>query len=99
MLPIKLTLEAKSDLKDILKYTENVWGESQRKIYKSYLDKTLALIAEFPQGGLRRDELFIGCRSKRVEQHTIFYQIMPKYVQIVRILHIRMELTSRLENF
>jgi toxin ParE1/3/4 len=97
--PIKLTPEAKDDLKNILKHTQKVWGEPQRKIYKAHFDKAFALLSEFPEGGIRRDELFIGCRCRRVEQHIIFYRIQPNTVQVVRIFHVRMDIESRLQDF
>lgn len=99
MRPIKLTLEAKSDLKDILKYTQKVWGEQQRKIYKTHFDKAFALLSEFPEGGLRRDELFIGCRCKRVEQHIIFYRLIKDTVEVLRILHSRIDIQSQFRDF
>ena len=99
MRPIKLTLEAKSDLKDLLKYTQKVWGEQQRKIYKAHFDHAFALLSEFPAGGQRRDELFIGCRCKLVEQHVIFYRLEENAVEVVRILHSRMDIQSRLRDY
>jgi toxin ParE1/3/4 len=97
MLPIKLTLEAKSDLKDILKYTQKVWGERQRQLYKAHFDKAFALLSEFPEGGIRRDELFIGCRSKRVEQHTIFYRFTNNALEVVRVLHFNIDIFNQLK--
>ncbi len=99
MRPIKLTLLAKSDLKDLLKYTQKVWGERQRKIYKAHFDQAFALLSEFPEGGLRRDELFIGCRCKLVEQHVIFYRLTKNAVEVVRILHSRMDIQSQFRDF
>jgi len=97
--PIKLTLEAKSDLKDILKYTQKVWGERQRKTYKANFDKAFALLSEFPEGGMRRDELFIGCRCKTVAQHVIFYRLTQNAVEVLRIMHNRMDIQSQFRDF
>ncbi len=99
MRPIKLTLEAKSDLKNILKYTQKVWGDQQRKIYKAHFAQAFTFLSEFPEAGLRRDELFIGCRCKLVEQHIIFYRLTKNAVEVVRILHSRMDIQSKFSNF
>jgi toxin ParE1/3/4 len=40
MAGFELTNKAKSDLKDIAIYTQNTWGNRQRNIYLTALDKS-----------------------------------------------------------
>lgn len=43
-----LTLQAKEDLQDILQYTEQTWGASQRRRYASLLGKAIKSLCTTP---------------------------------------------------
>lgn len=63
--------------------------------YAAAIDKALQLLVENPRLGRARGDLFPGCRSLLVEQHTIFYRVDEPTLSIARILHQRMD-TKRL---
>lgn len=87
---IVLSREADQDLIDILQYTLATWGAAQMDAYTAAIDKGLTLLARNPRLGRARNDLFPGCRSFQVEQHTIFYRVDEIALSIARILHQRM---------
>jgi toxin ParE1/3/4 len=89
-LKIVLSREADQDLKDILQYTLATWGAAQMDVYAAAIDKGLKLLVDNPRLGRARNDLFPGCRSFQVEQHTIFYRVDALVLRIGRILHQRM---------
>lgn len=70
-LKIVLSREADQDLKDILQYTLATWGAAQMDVYAEAIDKGLKLLTHNPRLGRARNDLFPGCRSFQVEQHTM----------------------------
>jgi toxin ParE1/3/4 len=95
-LPLVLSLEAQRELRDILLYTEQQWGRTQRRAYRKQLDIAFARIGRFPDLGILRPEIGQGVRTYRVGQHVIIYQPSDVDVLIVRILHVRRDLDAEL---
>jgi toxin ParE1/3/4 len=92
-----LTKAAKEDLKSIGRYTAETWGRAQRNRYLALLDTSMHDLADNP--GLGRDcsEIRTGYRRYRVGKHILFYrQLDPDRIEIVRILHERMDVEARL---
>jgi toxin ParE1/3/4 len=92
-----LTKAAKEDLKSIGRYTAETWGREQRNRYLALLDTSMHDLADNP--GLGRDcsEIRTGYRRYRVGKHILFYrQLDPDRIEIVRILHERMDVEARL---
>ena len=96
MLPFKLTVKAKSDLKQIARHTEKRWGKEQRKFYLKEFDNTFHLIAETPSMGVDCD--FIKEDYKKFPQgsHILYYKPGVKTkIEIVRILHKRVDVLAK----
>jgi len=55
----------------------------------------MANLIEFPELGQPRDDLFPGCRQRRVEQHVLFYPLTEEKVIVDRVLHVRQEAAGR----
>ena len=46
------------------------------------------MLRDHPRIGHPREDLFLGCRSVRVQQHVIFYHLPnPDEIEVVRVLH------------
>lgn len=86
-----LTHAAKADLKAIARYTEKTWGREQRNRYLMQMDATFRRLVELPNLGRQCDEISAGYRQFPVGKHLIFYRTHPEEVEIVRILHERMD--------
>ena len=69
-------------------------GVEQTKVYAESLDSALMKLAQYPEFGRTRDELYINARSFPVEKHIIFYRVAQTGIEVARILHQRMDLSK-----
>ena len=94
---VTLSPDAQVDYAEILLYTWQEWGEEQRERYADKLDKAIAGLADFPEAGQRCARLFPGCRTRRVERHILYYQVMTGTIEVYRILHERTDPARHLQ--
>jgi len=91
-----LTNKAVDDLATIWDYTYDEWSESQADKYYLLLLTSCQEIAENPSLGKKYDNVTEKLLGFKSNQHIIFYQIISnKEVEIIRILHVRMDLKSK----
>ena len=86
---VRLAPDAQRDYDDVLLESFLTWGEVPMRTYRAPLDRALASLADFPNAGVRRDSIVVGCRVRVVEHHLLFYQIGTNEIEVVRILHER----------
>ena len=79
--------KARSDIDAIWDYTIKTWGVQQARSYITGLRDVCAELAENPDLGKRRDELYKGLRVYPSGKHVVFYITMDKGIDVVRILH------------
>jgi toxin ParE1/3/4 len=92
-----LTQAAKTDLKGIGRHTEQRWGRAQRNNYLAMLDQGFQDLAAEPLRGRDCSNIREGYRRYSVGRHVIFYRrIAPDMIEIVRVLHDRMNLERHL---
>ncbi|WP_218079614.1 type II toxin-antitoxin system RelE/ParE family toxin [Anthocerotibacter panamensis] len=94
----RLTELAKADLRAIGRYTQQTWGRDQRNSYLARLDKSFQRLAEEPERGRPYDEIRAGYRKYHVGRHLIFYREAQDSIEIVRILHDRMDIETHLSD-
>ncbi len=99
MLSIRLAVSAIQDMKDIGRYTRKNWGREQRDRYLSKLDHCFQMIAHRPEIGKACDYIRPGYRKYHIGRHLIFYRQDGTYLEIIRILHDRMDVESHFTNF
>jgi len=58
----------------------------------------IAFICKHPKTGKQMDEVGKNYRAAKVKSHLIFYKVENDIVQIVRILHERMDIKNRLDD-
>ncbi len=90
----RLTPKADQDLAQIWRHTNENWGKSQANNYLQLLEKGFLMLLHHPKSGKIRDEIRKGYRSLQVESHVVFYRISNDGIEIVRILHQRMEVNQ-----
>ena len=90
MAGFRLTKAARRDLVEIARYTLERWGDEQRVRYLTQLDARFRWLAKHPKLGLASDEIKPGYWRCHEGRHVIFYRVVTKSVEIVRILHDRM---------
>ena len=105
MARFKLSRPAQEDLERILATSLERWGEDGRARYAALLATAMRVIAAAPQAPMTRDRaaLMSGVRSFHVRHvrgahgvkdpvHILYYRaIDPTTIEIVRVLHDRME--------
>ena len=84
---VRLTSEARDDLRELLQYSLQRWGATQRDEYKVLIRRSLRDLAEFPGIGRSRDDLAPGLRSHPVGQHIVFYRVTGNTLLVRRIIH------------
>jgi toxin ParE1/3/4 len=92
MAGLRLTRAAREDLKAIGRYTQRTWGRRQRTAYLTQLDRRFHALAEMPSLGRSCDDIRPGYRKDTEGAHVIFYREVDGGIEIVRILHGRMDL-------
>ena len=91
-----LTNKAVDDLATIWDYTYDEWSENQADKYYLLLLNSCQEIADNPSLGKKYDNVTEKLLGFKSNQHIIFYQIISnKEVEIIRILHVRMDLKSK----
>ena len=96
MYSFRLSAKSLEDLKFIGRFTLKSWGREQLKIYLSKLDEDFHLLADQPHLGSARDDIRDGYRVYHVGRHLIFYRQKTTCIEIIRILHDRMDVETHL---
>jgi toxin ParE1/3/4 len=92
-----LTKRAKSDLLAIATFTQERWGFAQRNIYIKQFDDAFHTLAVTPTIGKNCDFILDGYRKFPQGSHIIFFKYIPdKPLQIIRILHKNMDVSTKL---
>ena len=92
-----LSNKALADLKDIGRYTQEHWGREQRDLYLRMLDTSFQQLAANPLKGKDCSDIRDGYRKLNAGSHVIFYrQQSIDSIEIVRVLHGRMDIDTRL---
>ena len=93
MYSIRFTEQADADLLSIYIYTYNTWNEEQAIEYTDGLKDTVNKLAANPTriGTVDRSSVRPGYRSYRYQSHLVFYRVSGQFVEVVRILHKRMD--------
>jgi len=92
----RLTGEAREDIRDILQYTFQHWGNTQKTKYQDQLFSTIKLLAQNPGIGSPINEISPGARSYPSGSHLIIYRIAPKELLVLRIIHSSRDLSREL---
>jgi len=92
----RLSAKSVEDLKYSGRFTPKSWGREQRNIYLSKLDESFHILADQPHLGIARDDIRKGYRVYHVGRHLIFYRQKSPGIEIIRILHDRMDVEAHL---
>jgi len=97
MAKVILRQEAIDDLNDIWAYTFEEWSEKQADKYYATLEFACMQIGKNPEIGKEYDGINSNLLGLRTSKHIIFYQVISKEeIEVIRILHERMDLKGRL---
>jgi toxin ParE1/3/4 len=86
-----LTPRAQADLDEIWDHTADRWGLDQAETYTRQLWKDIATVADRPSLGRECTEVRRGYRMYPSGSHVLFYRHTAEGIDVVRILHERMD--------
>lgn len=93
----RLSQKAKEDLETIWLYTYQRWSAKQADHYFKLIVDEIEYIAENSESGRSIDIIKKGYRSSIVKSHMLIYRKNKGgVVEIIRILHQRMDIENRL---
>jgi len=91
--------QADKDLEDIWLYTYQNWSVEQADRYFNLIIDEIKHISNNVKGGKSIDHIKVGYRVSKVKSHLIFYKESIEFnIEIIRILHERMDIQSRLND-
>src|SRR5262245_40296145 len=102
---IRLGAAAEVDFVNIVRWTLENFGLSQAETYRDTLLRAIAELSSgrTPAGSKARDEILPGLRTLHVARHGrrgrhfLLYRVAGnRHIEVVRILHDRMDLTHHL---
>lgn len=97
MAKIKISREARADLKDIFEYTHQTWGRAQADKYIGMIESACHFLARNPSAGRSQEQLVSNLKSYPVGKHNVFYRDKQNTIEIVRVLHQAMEASRHIK--
>ena len=87
---------AVEDISKIWNYTFDEWSEKHADKYYHFLIDSCMELAENPRIGKSYDQIVSGLLGFKFGEHIIFYFIIDNQeIEIIRILHSRMDLKTK----
>ncbi|WP_136467330.1 type II toxin-antitoxin system RelE/ParE family toxin [Flagellimonas onchidii] len=94
----KVSQEAHRDIENIWLYTYENWSLEQADRYFNLIIDEIEYLAKNPESGKDYSQVRQGYSRSRIKSHFIFYKINrnKEEIEIIRILHQRMDIESQL---
>jgi len=92
----RLTPAAQRDLSSIWDFTRERWDTRQAETYLTEIRVAIERVAVDPERGRACDEIREGYRRYAIGSHLIFFVVSDAGVDVIRILHQRMDPTRHL---
>lgn len=94
----RISRKAIEDLDDIWIYTRKKWSKEQADRYYALVIAEIEFIADHFMTGKSVDQTKTNYRVTKIKSHLIFYRkVENDVVEIVRILHQRMDIKKQLK--
>ena len=92
----RLTPGARADLESIWRYTAERWSIDQADHYHNLMMEGIESLVGAAHRGIAIDHIRPGYRRLNARSHVIFYRPAGDGIEIVRILHRRMDFNRHL---
>ena len=92
-----LSPAAQADVEQIWAFSVDRWGRDQAEKYLREIQRGIDRAADNPMIGRVCDEVRSGYRRHPVGSHVLFYRVEGNMIDVVRILHKRMEMDLHLD--
>ena len=94
----KISNQALIDLEQIWLYTFKNWSIEQADRYYNLLISEMEYVSQNQESGKSMNHVKNGYRASKVKSHLIFYKTSSESeIEIIRILHERMDIENRLK--
>jgi toxin ParE1/3/4 len=91
-----LSPRAQCDIEDIWEHTSKRWGFDQAEVYTRQLWQHIEAVARKPTIGRACPEVRAGYYKYPSGSHFLFYRLIDGGIDVVRILHERMDFDRHL---
>lgn len=91
-----LSPRARIDLDQIWEFSAKRWGQTRAESYIRELWQGIEYVAADARRGQSCDDVRPGYRKHAVVSHVIFYRLTVDGIDVVRILHARMDFDQHL---
>lgn len=92
-----LSARAAEDIEAIWLHTYKYWSSEQADRYVQVIVEELKFLCSHPFSGKDISDVREGYRSSKVKSHLIFYKVNNGVIEIIRVLHQRMDTERRIE--
>ncbi|MFZ5617801.1 MAG: type II toxin-antitoxin system RelE/ParE family toxin [Pseudomonadota bacterium] len=89
---------ARADIIDIWLYTAQQWGEEKAEEYLDVLEHAFGVLSNHPSIGVDSGEIANTLRRYAVRSHVIYYHDDGGSIEIIRVLHERMNADEHLND-
>ncbi len=96
-LPYIISKNAITDLEEIWLYSFQNWSTAQADRYYHLIWDEIKFICKNPGTGKSFEQFRKGYIASKVKSHLIFYRIKDNTIEIIRILHERMDIENQLK--
>ncbi len=97
-LPYLISKKAIADIEEIWLYTVEKWSVDQADHYYNLIFDEIQFICKTVNAGKSREHVRKGYRASKVKSHLIFYRIQNNTIEVIRILHERIDIENRLDD-
>lgn len=96
----KVSIEALDDIDKLWFYTFRNWSINQADKYQDLIFDEIEYLSENPESAENYKNIIKDYRCSRVKSHLIFYRWLDESdtIEIIRVLHQRMDIESKLED-
>ena len=91
-----LSPRARADIEEIWRYTVRHWDVEQAERYTRMIQAEIEQIASAPARGRACDAIRADYRKSPAGSHMLFYRLTDRGIDVVRILHQRMDFERHL---
>ena len=91
-----ISKKAVADLEEIWLYTVEKWSVAQADRYYNLIFDEINFICKNSNSGKSMEHVRKGYRASKVKSHLIFYRVSNNTIEVIRILHERMDIENRL---
>lgn len=88
--------EARADLREIWSYSRQTWGDERAERYLADMRRVMEGLVAGTAPSHPADSIMAGYRKARSGRHAIWFRQAGERVEVIRVLHDRMDAMSRL---